>query len=513
MPSVDGQWTRALSGGLPPAETWAANPQFAIVPTVDGATYTVEVVRHDTASQVRCGLWVMKAEAVAPARKKEFTGMVEKSKVSTNERRSLELKLPLRRNALPYVAIVATQEPGVMGSFTLTVTSVEDEGVSVVPLQEEAAASVSAGAGAVRATGAGAVLDSSAVPAELKSFNPSQGGGGGAGGAPPAPGKDGQASFAFRADDPDNVPTLDVIGQGLSKKLLQDAANAVAAAEAAASASGGLYEDPDFPASDVSLGAEASSLGVVSWRRLGEIEPPEAKPRGGDGSLLCHAEGCGLRVGSLRNEWLLGALNVVGGNVDVVERTFVDMAHGESGFYAVRLYAEDPNSDDDWQVVLVDDRIPCAADGLPAFGRGARAGGLWAALVEKAAAKRFGSYAALQGDGGGEATLRGLELLTGGKARELVMATPADGADALAEAWSGIKEALGTDQVVCARCDAGSPMEASASEMGIVPGRTYCVVVANDMMGGGQQVRSAKKPPPPPPSPAPNSQLPPSLLP
>ena len=67
MPSVDGEWTRALSGGLPPAETWAENPQFAIVPTVDGATYTVEVVRHDATSPVRCGLWVMKAEAAAPA--------------------------------------------------------------------------------------------------------------------------------------------------------------------------------------------------------------------------------------------------------------------------------------------------------------------------------------------------------------------------------------------------------------------------------------------------------------
>ena len=88
MPSVEGQWTRAYSGGLPPSETWAANPQFAISPTVDGATYSVELVRHDAASsaQARCGLWVMKADGAAPARKSEFTGMVEKSKVSTSER-------------------------------------------------------------------------------------------------------------------------------------------------------------------------------------------------------------------------------------------------------------------------------------------------------------------------------------------------------------------------------------------------------------------------------------------
>ena len=87
---------------------------------------------------VFAGLWVMKADGAAPARKTEFTGMVEKTKVSTNERRSLELKLPIRKNNLPYVAIVALQEPGALGSFTLTVSSVEDGGVTVVPLRPSA---------------------------------------------------------------------------------------------------------------------------------------------------------------------------------------------------------------------------------------------------------------------------------------------------------------------------------------------------------------------------------------
>ena len=64
MPSVDGEWTLAYSGGLPPAETWASNPQFAIQPTVDGATYAIELVRHDVSGQARCGLWVMKADGV-----------------------------------------------------------------------------------------------------------------------------------------------------------------------------------------------------------------------------------------------------------------------------------------------------------------------------------------------------------------------------------------------------------------------------------------------------------------
>lgn len=483
MPSCDGKWTTALSGGLPPLETWAANPQFAIHPTVDGATYSVELVRHvltgNDGTPVRSGLWVMKADGNGK-RKTEFTGMVEKSKVSTNERRSLEVKLPLRKNNAPYVAIVATQEPGTLGSFSLTVTSLEDEGVTITPLQDGPPVKS-------RAREPSGTVDTSdaALPKPLSDFNPT-GGGGNASAA--AAGGGAASTWQPSGDHPDNKPTLEVIGQGLSKKVQTDAAEAVANAEAACAASGGLFEDPAFPASDESLGAAADALGVVSWRRLSEIEPPDAKPRGGDGSLLAHAEGCGLSVGSLQDEWLLGALNVVGGNIEVAERTFVDSAHADMGFYAVRLFAEDPNSDDDWQVVLIDDRIPCAADGQPAFGKGARAGGLWACLVEKAAAKRYGSYAALQGDGGGEATLRGLELVTGGKARELPM-PGADAEDAaLADAWIAIKEALGTDQVVCCRCDSGSPIEVEAAQMGIVPGRTYCVIVANDMMGGGQKL-------------------------
>ena len=100
--------------------------------------------------------------------------------------------------------------------------------------------------------------------------------------------------------------------------------------------------------------------------------------------------------------------------------------------------------------------------------------------MEKAVAKRYGTYSQLIGDGGGEATLRGLELVTGGKARQLPM--PQDGDEsAMLEAWSSLKEALSSDQVVCARCDLGSPAASAAPASGIVPGRTYSVIVANDI--------------------------------
>ena len=44
--------------------------------------------------------------------------------------------------------------------------------------------------------------------------------------------------------------------------------------------------------------------------------------------------------------------------------------------------------------MLVDDRLPCGADGKPCFGHCPTEGVLWAAIVEKALAKLLGSYEA-----------------------------------------------------------------------------------------------------------------------
>ena len=74
------------------------------------------------------------------------------------------------------------------------------------------------------------------------------------------------------------------------------------------------------------------------------------------------------------------------------------------------LTRDDPLSDDDWAVVLVDDRIPCDASGLAAFCRNRDPSVYWAMIVEKAYAKLSGSYEAMQGG----TVVQGLEDLTGG---------------------------------------------------------------------------------------------------
>ena len=54
MPTLEGKWTAPLlSGGAPPAETCINNPQFAIYPSVENATYHIEFARQDLEAKFR----------------------------------------------------------------------------------------------------------------------------------------------------------------------------------------------------------------------------------------------------------------------------------------------------------------------------------------------------------------------------------------------------------------------------------------------------------------------------
>ena len=39
------------------------------------------------------------------------------------------------------------------------------------------------------------------------------------------------------------------------------------------------------------------------------------------------------------------------GNREQLDRAFMDMTHAEQGFFVVKIYRDDPFSDDDWQVI------------------------------------------------------------------------------------------------------------------------------------------------------------------
>ena len=277
-------------------------------------------------------------------------------------------------------------------------------------------------------------------------------------------------------------------GQGLSEKQTRDLRAAVDAAVAQCSASGRKYEDPDFPPTKASLWIDGQNPGaalgvgadvVASWRRPEEFS---SEPR----LFINDWEVAGIVPGPLPDQWFLSAANILAGDVSVIQRAFVDASHGANGFYAVRFFVEDPSSDDDWAVVLVDDRLPCGADGKPCFARSPVEGVLWASILEKAFAKFRGSYEAIHA-GGGASAEEGLTFLTGGLAKEVDLTT-ADGAAALAGGggalWQQLMEAWGSGHVIGCRHKSESAAPPELQAKGLVANATYCVVVGGETSQG-----------------------------
>ena len=164
------------------------------------------------------------------------------------------------------------------------------------------------------------------------------------------------------------------------------------------------YDDTLFSASDYSLhGNNApawfTEMGSVTWKR-----PAEISGRGKHAPFLEK-----ISVSSVVSSSVVAAhaphlhfcLSVLASYPVLLER-ILNIEYAEHGMYGVCLY-----SHGEWQVVIVDDRIPCTVSegGIiqPRFCRGVlstdpRGSGVtevWPMIIERALAKHLGSYALL----------------------------------------------------------------------------------------------------------------------
>ncbi|KAF2887513.1 hypothetical protein ILUMI_18660, partial [Ignelater luminosus] len=104
------------------------------------------------------------------------------------------------------------------------------------------------------------------------------------------------------------------------------------------------------------------------------------------------------------NCWLIGALSSLAlHHQHLVKRLFVTPEVCEEGAYHIRLCKEGK-----WTSIVVDDWIPCDEDGCPYYAK-ALENQMWVPLIEKAVAKLYGCYQALDA---GHA-IEGINLLTG----------------------------------------------------------------------------------------------------
>jgi len=107
---------------------------------------------------------------------------------------------------------------------------------------------------------------------------------------------------------------------------------------------GGKYEDPEFPASQQSIGGKKVE-GII-WKRPHEIcSNPQLFVDGvSSGDVI---------QGALGDCWFLGALAVVATRIDLIKEIIVS-TNPQHGFYQFRFY-----KNGEWNVVTIDDRIPC----------------------------------------------------------------------------------------------------------------------------------------------------------
>jgi len=336
MASQQGEWTTETAGGCPKHPSWATNPQFQIFPAVEGTSYTLLLQQHVPAPHHAIGFWLMLADN-STDRKVTLSKshMVTKTKYKAAAKVSLTVELPPREGGLPYIVVVSTFDPQLLGRFTLTLMSAEDETATLIPLQEPVATAAAPPAPprpAATATAAATATLSASSQAHgvsradskhlmFASSRPAATATATATAAPEprasrasvaVPATTAAPSRATDAAEPSNEPEFKAEGQGLSEKQERDAAALVAAAEAQVASSGRPFEDADFPPSAASLGAGwAHAQLATQWRRPSEIAGDQARLFKNDWEIE------GVILGPAQNEWLMAALNILAGDREV----------------------------------------------------------------------------------------------------------------------------------------------------------------------------------------------------
>uniref|UniRef100_A0A0K8T1H6 Calpain catalytic domain-containing protein n=1 Tax=Lygus hesperus TaxID=30085 RepID=A0A0K8T1H6_LYGHE len=163
---------------------------------------------------------------------------------------------------------------------------------------------------------------------------------------------------------------------------------------------GGLFEDPEFPATDSSLFFSQTPSRRFEWKRPMEIvEDPRLFVEG--------ASRFDIQQGELGDCWLLAAM----ANLTLIDNLFQQVVpHDQNfqgdyaGIFHFRFWQFGR-----WVDVVIDDRLP-TYNGQLIFLRSSQPNEFWSALLEKAYAKLHGSYEALKGG----STVEALEDFTGG---------------------------------------------------------------------------------------------------
>lgn len=146
---------------------------------------------------------------------------------------------------------------------------------------------------------------------------------------------------------------------------------------------GSHYLDASWPPGP-NIVPQAVTKKIADWKRPVELNPAA--------QLFVHGvEEGDVMQGGLGDCWFLGALAVVATCTDdFIEHLFVEK-NFEKGYYKCRFFKNGK-----WEIVTVDDRLPCGHTGRLFFAKCKDPTEFWVPIVEKAYAKLHGSYESLE---------------------------------------------------------------------------------------------------------------------
>jgi len=163
------------------------------------------------------------------------------------------------------------------------------------------------------------------------------------------------------------------------------------------------FTDPDFAPDYKSIGVlkgdRASGviyMGAVEWKRASEICENEGEGRAQLYEGQIEAED--MQQGQIGDCWLIAALACVAQRPEILQRAIVSNRVDARGKYTFRLWNQIKTTPGTkWVDIVVDDLIPCEwGTTKPKFAK-CNDNEMWAMLLEKAFAKMYGSYSALEG--------------------------------------------------------------------------------------------------------------------
>ena len=233
------------------------------------------------------------------------------------------------------------------------------------------------------------------------------------------------------------------------------------------------WSDEEFEANDEALfrGEAAVSGKVEGWARPEEVFETRNGNAPGESDMMVFKDPIEPRdigQGALGDCWLLSAFAIVAQYPERVRDIFETDEVNDAGAYGVKLWAGGK-----WVRVMVDSKLPVDGKGRLAYARTGRGDGseLWVSLLEKAFAKQYGSYGALNGG----LVHMGLVDLTGGQAETIAFRDE----ETTAEIQSGRlwKKLLGYQKAkYLMGCGSNAGKDTATSKKGIVQGHAYAIL-------------------------------------